>query len=165
MSDTGISLTEPTFYGTIRTAIEDGKSPEEAAELVMRSEAFRDRMRTVIAQVARSMARQETREAEKEFQYEWKQGNVRTAVKTILGHGFFLPSGDYVEWMTATTAQHLARAQWQRRSAEAQLRDAQLHEVAADVIKKHGKTCLGDFDTLAPWPELEAEATKEIEAG
>lgn len=58
---------------------------------------------------------------------------------------FALSDGTYVEWLKATPAQHLDRAEMQRRLAGKCLVDVERHEQAAKLIKKHKVTCLAEI--------------------
>jgi hypothetical protein len=153
-----------TFYGLLKAAIDDGLNPDEAVELVLGNEDFLDHMRVMLAARVRMMIRQQNRAAEHRAEVAWKAGQVQTAKRELMGRSFALPDGRFVEWETATAGEHLQRASWQHNKAQAMERDARLHNVAAQVIDETGVSCLGEIESLTPWPEL-LEVAAGVEAG
>lgn len=157
-------MNEPTFYGTLSAAIDDGLSPEDAVDLVIDSEDFKEHMRVMLTSRVRMLMRTQNRAAERRAEDAWKAGEMQTAKKELMGRSFALPDGRFVPWETATAGEHLQRASWQHTRAVALERDARLHTVAAQMIEETGVRCLGEIESLAPWPEL-LEGASEVEAG
>lgn len=163
MSTHGGTTGDETFTGTLRTALENGATPEEAAALVIDQPEYRDHLMASLRTRAALILRNINRAAEHRAEDQWQHGNPLAARRELVGHTFALPDGRFVEWTKATAADHRARAQWQRRYMASIQRDIRLHEVAAQVIEEAGVECLDQIESLQPWPEL-TTAVPEIEA-
>lgn len=69
----------------------------------------------------------------------------RKAWESVLGHSFSLRGGAQATWGEATKAQHLERANAQRKHARAAEDDARLHELALEDLVKFGVNSLGEL--------------------
>lgn len=148
---------------------EDGMDPEAAAEkalsMVPRRELV-EWIRPLVTTEARRLERDRVRRVEDaafshpavlgtESVHAPPGGEHRMtraeARKQLVASRFALPNGTWVLWGTASSDEHRERARWQRERAATVSEDARRHEFAADLIEKHGVSCLDD---LGDWGRL-----------
>jgi len=145
----------------IRILIRDGETPPDAARTVLQAivrpkfhEAAMVQFYPHLLWVANHVAREDVRVIEhvvttklRDAAERGEHASVASIARVELsGKCFALPDGRMVQWMLATPAEHRERARWQRAMAAASVRDAELHEVAADEIEAAGASCLAEID-------------------
>lgn len=148
-----------TLRSLIVGGLDAGMDPDDAATAALAS-CERDDLASLMLPaaelMARGIARQRTRQAEDDafaVAEEETGASVRTAPvpvveaarNRLISESFALPNGTWVAWSKATAAEHLMRADWQRKHAASSLEDAQRHEAAAEAIKAAGVTCLAEI--------------------
>lgn len=151
-----------TLGGMLADLIASGVEPDEAAERVA-EEADRaliaDMALPSLRQMARKIARDHARAAEvlaRQSMSDLGIDAASAARQHLVDQKFALPDGTWVEWAYATHNQHIERANWMRQHAESSMKDAELHETAARLIKKHRATCLAETPSYAQPQELSA---------
>lgn len=139
-----------TIYEALRKLINEGMTPEQAADDVLRRARKVDLVayvRPLVIHEARRLERRNTLAVEREVDARIADGEDPLSVRRKLAQEtFILPSGERVGWLDATAEQHLLRAGWQRNQAGTLIADADRHEAAAEAIRSAGVTCLRDLE-------------------
>lgn len=142
--------------------IATGVEPDEAAEQVA-ADADRELIADMALPSLRALARKVARDTARAHEVLARQGMddhgldaASAARKHLVDQKFALPDGTWVEWAFATHNQHIERAGWMRQHADASVKDAELHEKAAALIKKHRAKCLAETPSYAQPQELSA---------
>lgn len=151
-----------TLRGLLSDLIATGMDPDDAAQQVA-DEADRGLIADMALPSLRILARKVARETARAHEVLARQGMddlgldaASAARKHLVDQKFALPDGTWVDWAYATHNQHIERARWMRQHAEASIKDAELHEKAAALIKKHRAKCLADTPSYALPQELSA---------
>lgn len=102
--------------------------------------ARRERVRKVEREVAVAVRRTPA-----EVEEDIARKARRKAWEAVLGKSFSLGDGHETTWGVATKAQHLARANAQRKRAKASEDDARLHELALEDLVRYGVGSLAEL--------------------
>lgn len=139
--------------GVLRKLVDEGKTPEQAADAALSGARKADLVsfvRPLVVMKARQFQRSMIRDIEEEVDARIADGEDPLSVRRKLSQSSFaLPDGSYVDWLDATADQHLLRAGWQRNQAMALVADAERHEAAAAAIRAAGVSCLRDLEAAA----------------
>lgn len=142
-----------TVYQKLRSKVDAGCSPEEAAEQVIRSTPKTELAALVFPLLvvhARRFIRHGLRDIENEAHRLIDSGEDPLVVRRKLSQTeFALPDGRYVSWGQATAEDHRLRAQWQRAHSASCIEDAERHEAAAALIETAGVSCLDSLGEAA----------------
>lgn len=142
-----------SVFTDLRKHVDNGCTPEEAADLVIRTLTVDDLamfVRPLLVHQAHREQRNFDRHVEQDVDLRLDLGADPIRVRRLLSTTTFaLPSGEFVPWLDATADQHRLRASWQRGRAASCVDDAERHESAAVAIETAGVSCLRDLDTIA----------------
>ena len=119
------------------------RDPQSAARAAMSAhpENWEEWLHELLVREAKHRLRGMALEVERSVDHE----PVAEAVIALADEAFALPSGRWVPWATATIADHLERAAWQRQLAGTCVKDAERHEEAARKIQEAGVACLAEL--------------------
>lgn len=154
-----------TIYQTVRRLVNrEALSPRVAARRALENMTKAQLIEFVLPEIerlARSMDRNRVRSLEgralTDSPLRATPSNPE-AVAALVSECFLVPDRGMVSWGDATVADHLARAEWQRHSAQDLVADAERHEAAATLIRKRKVRCLSQIPGWSGMIDGEAAA-------